>query len=138
MVLMAQFRTCELRGHEKKNRKVSPTLSTSKSQVRKCGVNFRKIKNFGFMILKAQVRTCELLGHEKKKRFPPTPSTSKSQVQTCSVNFRKIKIFVSMVLKAQVWTCELCDHKKKKILQLTRHQSHRSGPVASIFEKSKF
>ena len=53
----------------KKKKKISPTSSTSKSQVRTCGVNFRKIKIFVFMVLKALVQTCELRGH-KKKNFP--------------------------------------------------------------------
>ena len=70
MVLKAQVRTCELRGHKKKKKKkISPTLSTLKSQVRTCGVNFGKIKNFDFMVLKAHVGTCDLRCHEKKD-FP--------------------------------------------------------------------
>ena len=122
-----------------KKEKISPTPLTSKSQARTSGVNFIKNQNFCFMVLKAQVWTYVLLGHEKKKKkISPTPWTSKSQVKTCSVNFRKIKIFFSMVLKAQVRNCELCNHKKKKFPQPTRHQSHRSGRVASISEKFKF
>ena len=53
----------------KKKEKISPTLSTSKSQVWTCGVNFGKIKIFVFMVLKAHIRTCELCGHAKKKKY---------------------------------------------------------------------
>ena len=55
MVLIAQVRTCELCGYGKK--KISPTISTSKSQVQTCRFNFGKIKIFVFMVLKAQVQT---------------------------------------------------------------------------------
>ena len=48
MDLEAQIRTCELRGHEKKKKKIFSNPSTSKSQVRICGVNFVKIKIFVF------------------------------------------------------------------------------------------
>ena len=65
MFLKAQVLTSELRCHKKKRKKISPTPSTSKAQVRTCGVNFGKIKVFASMVLKAQVWTCELCGHEK-------------------------------------------------------------------------
>ena len=103
MVLKAQVRTCELRGHEKKKKKDFPNPLESKSQIRTCGVNFGNIIIFVFMVLKAQVWTCELRGHEKKKKkISPTPSTSKSQFRKCGVNFEKIQNFVYMVVKAQV------------------------------------
>ena len=98
---------------KKKNKKISATPSTSKSQVRNCGINFRKIKIFAFVVLEAQVRIYELRIHEKKNKIP-NPSTSKSQVQSFGFNFSKIKIFVFMVLKAQLWTCELRGNEKKK------------------------
>ena len=66
MVLKAQVRTSELHSHEQ--RKGFPPPLTSKSQVKTCGISFRKIKIFVSMVLKAQVQTCELRGHKRKKK----------------------------------------------------------------------
>ena len=94
MVLKAHFWKFELRGHEKKKKKISTIPLTSKSQVRAYGVNFGKIKIFVFMVLNAEVQTYELRGHEKKKKkISPNPLTSKLQVWTYEVNYVQIKIF---------------------------------------------
>ena len=65
MVLKAQVVTCDLRGHEKK--KISPFTSTSKSQIRTCGVSFGKIKFFRFYDPKAPVSFAVM--KKKKKNF---------------------------------------------------------------------
>ena len=138
MVLKAQVRSCELRCHEKKNNKISPTPLTSKSQVRTCGINFGKIKMFVFTVPKPYVRTCELHGHEKEKDFSNRLAIEVTGPDN-GINFGKIKIFVFKGLKAQVRTGELHGHKKKKRFpQFPRHQSHRSEPLALILENSKF
>ena len=113
MVLNAQFQTCDLRFHEKiKN--ISPTRSTSKSQVQSCGVSFEKIKIFVLWSERHRSGPVSFTVMKEKKNILPTPSTSKSQVRTCGVSFGKIEIFVFMVLNAQVRTYKLRIHKKRK------------------------
>ena len=78
MVLKAQVRTCELRGHKKKKKKKDfPNPINIEVTGPDLWHQFRKYQNFCFYGPKGTVRTCELCGHEKeeekKNRFTQPP-----------------------------------------------------------------